>query len=129
MTTTITQEVKSSVEEQKFLSGSDAFKTCSTLLSPLYAPIGKIQPLTDTTQQFDMVWEPLLPKKSFKDFNEYFNLMVNESVPNAKAFDNPSYVNSPYYDHLVSGGGSFNNGSGTKFNGCTTDNEHNGALG
>jgi len=45
---------------------------------------------------------------------------MNDSVPN--------YSISAYYDHLVNGGGSFiNNGSsGTKFNGCTTDNEYNG---
>ncbi|CAG8481176.1 21379_t:CDS:2 [Rhizophagus irregularis] len=144
-TATITQEVKSSVEEQKFLSGSEnlsSFKnTCnSSLLPPLFAPLRKFSPLTDTTQQFDnnnMVWEPLGPKKSY-DFNECFafakKLLFNEPVPvasSAKAFTNPSInsINSPYYDYLINGGGSFNNGSGTKFNGCTTDNEHNEGLG
>ncbi|CAB4400471.1 unnamed protein product [Rhizophagus irregularis] len=144
-TATITQEVKSSVEEQKFLSGSEnlsSFKnTCnSSLLPPLFAPLRKFSPLTDTTQQFDnnnMVWEPLGPKKSY-DFNECFafakKLLFNEPVPvasSAKAFINPSInsINSPYYDYLINGGGSFNNGSGTKFNGCTTDNEHNEGLG
>ncbi|GBB99881.1 hypothetical protein RclHR1_03670001 [Rhizophagus clarus] len=140
-TATITQEVKSSVEEQNFLSASEnlsSFKnTCnSSLLPPSYASLGKFSPLTDTTQQFDnnnMVWEPLGAKKSY-DFNECFTfarkLLFNEPVPVAssmKAFTNPSInsINSPYYDYLINGGGSFNNGSGTKFNGCTTDNEHN----
>src|SRR5436190_377360 len=102
--TTITQEVKNSVEEQNFLSGSDAFKTCSSLFSPFYAPIEKTYPLTDTAHHFDnMVWEPL-NKKPLGDFNDYFsftkNLVMNESIPNTtstKAFVNPSCVNSPYY--------------------------------
>ncbi|CAG8508868.1 7221_t:CDS:2 [Funneliformis caledonium] len=126
MTTTaiIPQEVKTSLEEQNY-----PFKPNCGSRVPIYAN------LSDSAQQLEqnLVWEPLGAEKSF-DLNQYINF-ANFSkkyssyepssyftVSSRRQYTNPlACVNSPYYDHLVNGGGSFNGGNGTTLNGCTTD--------
>ncbi|CAI2176946.1 14421_t:CDS:2, partial [Funneliformis geosporum] len=125
MTTTaaiIPHEVKTSVEEQNY-----PFKpNCGPRL-PIYSN------LSDSAQQFEqnMVWEPLGAEKSF-DLNNYisyarfsnFSCEPSYFTVSSRQYNTNPLANSRYYDHLVNGGGSFNGGSGTKLNGCTTNIEN-----
>ncbi|CAG8682271.1 14025_t:CDS:2, partial [Gigaspora margarita] len=97
-------------DDRKIMSNSEAKalkNTCSVLLSPLYAPVAKSVPVNNQFQHLEsdnLIWEPRTTK--FFDFGDYFTYAAN------KLFHS-SCVNSLYYDHLISGGGSFKNNSTT----------------